>query len=129
VATWEDVRRLATALPGVTELDGERGKWLVGKHMFVWERPLRPADLTALGLTQQPGAVLGVKTADLEVRDAILAEHPAAFLTPHFRSYPAVLVRLDDLDETALEELVTDAWLAKAPKRVSKEFFSRDCSP
>lgn len=121
MVTLEQVRHIALALPGVTE-DG--CKWMVGKHMFVWERPLRKSDLAALGLSTQPGTVLGVKTADLEAKEAILAEHPAAFVTPHFHGYPAVLVRLDDIDLIAIEELVTDAWMFRAPKRVVKEYLA-----
>ncbi len=125
MASWQDVRRLATALPGVTELDDQRPKWLVGKQMFAWTRPLRKADLAWLGLDAQPGPVLGLKTTDLDEKDAVLARCPAAFVTPHFQGYPAVLVWLDEADEEDLEELLTDAWLAKAPKRLAKEFLQR----
>ena len=41
------------------------------------------------------------------------------FTTPHFDGYPAVLVRLDVIAPEALEELVAEAWLAVAPKRLA----------
>ena len=49
-ATWATVRRLALALPGTSERESEgRAQWRVGDKLFVWERPLRPSDLLALG--------------------------------------------------------------------------------
>lgn len=68
VATWDDVRRLATALPGVEERTGDTVQWRVGDRLFVWERPLRRADLEALGDGAPDGDVLGVRVADLGVK-------------------------------------------------------------
>jgi hypothetical protein len=39
------------------------------------------------------------------------------FTTSHFDGYPAVLARLERLAIEELTELVTEAWLARAPKR------------
>jgi len=44
------------------------------------------------------------------------------FTTPHFDGYPAVLVRLPDAELDLLEEIVTEAWLARAPKRLAAAF-------
>jgi hypothetical protein len=53
----------------------------------------------------------------------LLADDPGVyFTTPHFDGYAAVLVRLDVIASDELEELVVEAWLASAPKRVAKEF-------
>ena len=51
MATWRDVRRYALALPGTTEEQTSSGNaaWIVNKKFFTWERPLRPADVAALG--------------------------------------------------------------------------------
>ena len=46
------------------------------------------------------------------------------FTTPHFDGYPAVLVRLDRIAVTDLEELVVDAWLSRAPKRLVKQYLA-----
>ena len=59
----------------------------------------------------------------LAEKEAVLAEHPdIAFTTPHFNGYPAVLVRLDRIDEPLLTEIVTSAWLAVAPQKLVAEF-------
>ena len=47
------------------------------------------------------------------------------FTTPHFDGYPAVLVRLDRISVDELGELITDAWLARAPKRLAQAYLSR----
>ena len=46
MATWNDVRRIARALPGTAE-QSSRGipQWRVKDKLFVWERPLRKSDL------------------------------------------------------------------------------------
>lgn len=44
------------------------------------------------------------------------------FTTPHFNGYPAILVRLDDIAVPELEELLVEAWLAQAPKRLSAQY-------
>jgi hypothetical protein len=40
------------------------------------------------------------------------------FTTSHFEGYAAVLVRLDRISVEDLHEVVTEAWLARAPKRL-----------
>ena len=44
------------------------------------------------------------------------------FTTPHFDGYPAVLVKLAAIDERGLRELIVEAWLTQAPKRLVQEF-------
>lgn len=125
MATWDDVRRIALALPETDEHPSHGGApaWRVRKKGFVWERPLRKADLLALGDDAPDGHPLGAHVADLGVKEALIADDPAVFFTtPHFNGYPAVLVRLDRIAVAELEELVVDAWLARAPKRLAKEY-------
>ena len=127
MATWDDVRRIALALPETTE-STSRGNltWNVKDKGFVWERPLRRGDLEALGDAAPDGPILGARVADVGVKDALIADNPAAyFTTPHFDGYPAILVRLDDIEVAELDELITEAWLAKAPKRLAKEYLDR----
>ena len=97
MATWDDVRELALALPDASEhVSRGSAQWKVHAKGFVWERPLRRADLESLGIAQQPGPVLGAKTEDEAVKLALIAEDPTVFFTtPHFDGYAAVLVRLD----------------------------------
>jgi hypothetical protein len=49
------------------------------------------------------------------------------FTTPHFNGYPAVLTqipRLELLDREELRDLVVDAWLTRAQKRVAKAWLA-----
>jgi hypothetical protein len=124
VATWEDVGRIARGLPEVTEESG-RGHlaWQVGKKGFAWERPLRKGDLEALGERAPDGPVLCAYVPDVGVKDALIADDPAAFFTtPHFNGFPAILVELDRVDLPTLDEVLTEAWLCRAPKPIAKNW-------
>ncbi|MFI7505580.1 MmcQ/YjbR family DNA-binding protein [Micromonospora aurantiaca] len=122
MATWEDVRRIALGLPETTERPtyDEAPAWRVRDKSFVWERPLRRGELDALGDAAPDGPILGARVPDLSAKEALIADDPAVyFTTPHFDGYPAVLVRLDRIDVDELTELVTEAWYARAPKRLA----------
>ena len=61
--------------------------------------------------------------ADEGVKFALIADEPDVyFTTPHFDGYPAVLVKLAEIDELGLRELIIEAWLTQAPKRLVQEF-------
>ena len=127
MARWKDVRRIALELPGVCEDATAGGKraWTVRKKLLVWERPLRKADLAALGDRAPSGDILGIRTPDLELKEALLASAPDVFFTtPHFDGYPAVLVRLRAIGVKALREVILEAWLARAPKTAVKHFLA-----
>ncbi|MBV8345734.1 MAG: MmcQ/YjbR family DNA-binding protein [Candidatus Eremiobacteraeota bacterium] len=125
MATWRDVRRIALALPGATEEATSSGKaaWLVNDKFFTWERPLRKADLAALGDRAPSGPILGVRTADLEMKEVLLASNRGVFFTtPHFEGYPAVLIRLQKITAKELKDVIVEAWLARAGKRAVAAF-------
>lgn len=124
MATFDDVRRLALELPETQERESRgRAQWRVRDKLFVWERPLRPSDVRALGEAAPTGAILGARVEHLVAKEALLADDPAVyFTTPHFDGYPAVLVRLGEIAEPDLHELIVEAWLTRAPKRVAQEF-------
>jgi hypothetical protein len=124
VATWDDVRRLALALPETNEeLSRDLRRWRVKDKLFVWERPLRRSDLEALGDAAPDGPILGARVEHLGAKEALLADDPGVFFTtPHFDGYPAVLVRLERIGPEDLDELITEAWLARAPKRLVKQY-------
>ncbi|KRB36889.1 MmcQ/YjbR family DNA-binding protein [Microbacterium sp. Root180] len=129
MATLDQVRELALALPGVHErVDGHRGgaTWRTDAGAFVWERGPGKADLVALeklGRSWPDGVVVGVRTDGLDEKEALLETFPDAFFTiPHFDGYPAVLVRLDRIEVAQLREVVTDAWLLRAPRRVARDW-------
>jgi hypothetical protein len=124
VATWEDVRRIALALPETSEGES-RGlpRWVVKDKLFVWERPLRRGDLEALGDDAPDGAILGARVEHLGAKEALLADASGVFFTtPHFDGYPAILVRLDDIAVEDLTEVIVEAWLARAPKRLANAY-------
>ncbi|WP_367129574.1 MmcQ/YjbR family DNA-binding protein [Saccharothrix sp. HUAS TT1] len=125
MATWDDVHRLATALPEVGEHPSYDGRpaWRVRDKAFAWDRPLREGDREALGPTAPDGPVLAARVPDLGAKEALLADDPATYFTvPHLDGYPAVLVRLAEIPLDELEELLTEAWLCRAPKRLAKQF-------
>jgi hypothetical protein len=122
--TWDDVRRLALALPATSErLSRETHQWRVKDKLFVWERPLRPKEIEALGSEAPDGPILGARVEHVGAKEALIADDPAVFFTtPHFDGYAAILVRLDRVAPADLEEVVTEAWLARAPARLIKEY-------
>jgi hypothetical protein len=122
--TFDDVRRIALALPQTSErLSWGTPAWQVNKKSFVWERPLRRGDLEALGDRAPEGPVLGVRVEHEGIKEALIADDPDVFFTiPHFDGYPAVLVRLDRIGVAALEEVIAEAWLNRAPKRLASEY-------
>jgi len=124
VATWSDVSRIALALPGAAEDAGSVGlSWSVNKKSIAWERPLRKQDLAALGDAAPKGPILGVRTADLEMKEVLLASDPAVFFTtPHFDGYPAVLVQLKKISIKQLRAVILEAWLSRAGKRAVDAF-------
>lgn len=113
-------------MPGAVEATSrDHAAWLVNKKFFVWERPLRKSDLAALGDAAPTGAILGVRTADLEMKEALLRSDPSSiFTTPHFDGYPAVLVQLDKISANSLKRLIVEAWLARAPERSVREYLA-----
>jgi hypothetical protein len=89
----------------------------------VWERPLRRADLEALGEDAPDGPILGARVEHLGAKEALLADDPSVyFTTPHFDGYPAILVRLDRIGLEDLDELIVEAWLARAPRRLAETY-------
>ena len=112
-------------MPEATENRSGEGhaRWQIKEKSFAWERPLRRADLKALGSSAPTGPILGVLTEDLEMKEALLSADPRAFFTtPHFDGYPAVLVRLKSIAKRKLESVIRDAWLARAPKRMADAY-------
>jgi hypothetical protein len=68
------------------------------------------------------------RVADLGVKELLVSEDRCVFFTtPHFDGYPAVLLRIPDLarlDREELQDLVAEAWLTRAQKRVAKAWLA-----
>lgn len=125
-ATWDDVSAIARELPRAEPgLRFGDATWKVGTNVFVWVRPLRPRDHAELGDAAPTGEIVGASTADVGEKFALLDEDPRAFFaTSHFEGFPAILIALDHVDRERLSEVVTDAWIARAPKRLAAEFLA-----
>jgi hypothetical protein len=110
--TFDDVRALASALPGVeTGTSYGTPALQVRGKMFarLWE----------------DGTTLVLKVPDA-VRDHLLDSSPGTyFVTDHYRGYPAVLVRLPVADREQLQLLLEEAWRQVAPKRMVQQHTRR----
>jgi hypothetical protein len=120
MATWDDVQRIALALPEASErVSREKRQWRVKDKLFVWERPLRAKEVEELGEEAPDGAILGARVEHLGAKEALLADDPIVyFTTSHFKGYAAILVRLDRISVEDLDEVIVEAWLARAPKKL-----------
>jgi hypothetical protein len=126
MADWDDVKRLALALPHTDErISREKRQWRVKDKLFVWERPLRAKEAAELGEGAPDGPIIGARVEHLGAKEALLADDPNVyFTTSHFKGYAAILVRLDRISANELDEVVTEAWLARAPKRAVEAFLA-----
>ena len=125
MATMADLNALAMAMPQTTKEVSEDGRpsYLVHGKMYCFHRSRRP-DAVDPASGERMADVLMFRVADLDVKELILSDDRGVFFTtPHFNGYPAVLVRipnLERLDREELRELVAEAWLTRAQKRVAK---------
>lgn len=116
-------RRLAAALPEVEDKSTPEAVALsVRGKGFAWswqerqgpKRPRRPR----LG-------ILAVRCAP-EAKETILESDPVKFSTEdHYRGFPAVLVRLEAVDEEELRGLLAAAWLCQAPKALARQWLDQ----
>lgn len=129
MATIDDVRDLVLSLPGVEERTGGHTgapAWRCNGGQIAWMRGPRKTDLAQLaelGRAWPEGPVLAVRTESVALAEALIAADPGIFFTiPHFAGYPAVLLRLDAIERDHLGELLSDAWLLRAPKAVARQW-------
>jgi hypothetical protein len=122
--TWDDVSRIALALPEAGErISRDLRQWRVDEKLFVWERPLRRKEIEALGSSAPDGPILGARVEHVGAKEALLADDPSVFFTtPHFDGHPSILVRLDRIALPELDEVIVEAWLCRAPKRLAREY-------
>jgi hypothetical protein len=124
MADWADVEEIALALPETAERPSHGMRsWRVRDKLFVWERPLRDREVEELGDAAPAGPILGARVEDMLAKQALIADEPALyFTTSHFDRTAAVLVRLALIGRADLEELIAEAWLTRAPKRLADEY-------
>jgi hypothetical protein len=118
VADADDVRRLASALPQVEEIDSDGFDFRVGGKGFVWSYPERRAGQPRRIRTDI--AVLFV--GDEAEKQALLLGEPGLFFTaPGYDGLPLVMLRLAEVKVERLHELVTDAWRMRAPDEIAND--------
>jgi hypothetical protein len=122
--TFEDVDAFAKTLPGATlGKKWDARTWIVNDKGFVWERPLRKADLARLGegAYVPRGDILGVRTESLDAKDALLAmDLPGFFTIEHFNSYPAFLIELRKARTKDVKAAIVEAHRAMSHKPTAK---------
>jgi hypothetical protein len=129
MATMADLDELALALPQTTKDlsdDGRPGYRVHGK-LYCCQRGRRP-DAIDPETGERMDDVLMLRVADLGVKELMLGDERGLFFTtPHFDGYPAVLLRIPGLariDRDELHDLVAEAWLTRAQKRVAKAWLA-----
>ncbi len=126
-----DLDAIALSLPQATREFSEDGRpaYLVHGKRFVLQRTRRP-DAVDPETGERMDDVLMFRVVDLDVKELILSDTRGIyFTTPHFRGYPAVLVRIRDLaklDREELFDLVAEAWLTRAQKRLAKAWLAEN---
>jgi hypothetical protein len=129
MATMRDLDELALSLPQATKelSDDGRPAYKVHGKLFCLHRSRRP-DALDPDTGERLDDVLMFRVADLDVKELLLSDTRGIyFTTPHFNGYPAVLVRIPDLlrlDRDELRDLVAEAWLTRAQKRVAKAWLA-----
>jgi hypothetical protein len=124
-----DLDNLALAMPQATKevADDGRPSYLVHGKMFCFQRSRRP-DAVDAETGERLADVLMFRVPGLEEKELLLSDDRGIyFTTPHWNRYPAVLVRmagLARLDRAEVEDLIVEAWLARAPKRVAKAWLA-----
>jgi hypothetical protein len=124
-----DLDELALSLPQATKEVSEDGRpsYLVHGKMFCFHRGQRP-DAIDPETQERLDDVLMFRVADVGVKELLVADARGVFFTtPHFDGYPAVLMRIPHLariDRDELYDLVAEAWLTRAQKRVAKAWLA-----
>ena len=127
-----DVHEICTSLPEV-ELGitwGDRPTYVVRQKPkprgFVLERAPRH-DAIDPETGEEYTDLLVIRTADASDKAALVEADGPFFTIDHFRNFNAVLLqrsRIAELDLDELREVLTDAWLAVAPKTLAKKFLA-----
>ena len=123
MAGWDDVRRIALALPETSERTStatRRGECATSCSCGSGRYAERTCSRSATA--RRPARSSAARVEHLGAKDALLADDPGVyFTTPHFDGYRAILVRLDEIGIDELEEVIVEAWLVQAPKRLARE--------
>jgi hypothetical protein len=128
-ARLEDIHDVAMALPEVPHGEawgGRRAYAVRGKGFLFFREPRKDAVDPETGERMED--VIVFLTPSQEDKEALLQAGPPWFTTGHFDGYDAVLLRERDISRVSraeLEEVICDAWLRRAPKRLAKEWLAQ----
>jgi hypothetical protein len=134
MTTMADLDELALSMPHTTKdvSDDGRPSYLVHDKLFSCHRSRR-RDAIDPQTGERLDDVLMFRVADLGIKELLLADDRGVFFTtPHFDGYPAVLMRIPDLarvDRDELHDMVVEAWLTRAQKRVAKAWLQEHGVP
>jgi hypothetical protein len=134
MTTMKDLDEVALSLPQTSKdvSDDGRPSYLVHGKLFCCHRSRR-RDAVDPQTGERLDDVLMFRVADVGVKELLLAdERRLFFTTPHFDGYPAVLMRIPHLarvDRDELEELVIEAWLTRAQRRVANAWLDEHGTP
>lgn len=122
MADERDVARIALSLPA-TSRDPDGFRFFVNGKLFAWSYMER---VEAAKPRVRRSDVLVVRVADENEKEFLLATDPGTFFTTaHYDGYPAILARLPEIPIDELEELLTDAWRSRAPRRLVSAFAAK----
>ena len=119
MVSTEQLQALALELPEVTASVGENGQigCAVGGKGLAWGYLARETPKAKRVLV--PG-VVAIRCA-METKELLLEAAPERFFTDdHYRGYPAVLVRLAEIEADEVAGLLRQAWKIVAPKAIQK---------
>ena len=108
MSTWDEVCALGTKLPEV-----EVGTW--------YGTPALKVRGKGFARLREDGAL--VVMIDVHEREALMQSDAETFyVTPHYQDHPAMLINLERVDPTELEERLIESWCRKAPKRLVRAY-------
>jgi len=118
MVTPDDVRRLALALPSAVDDTGPSGQLsfkVEGGKGFAWSfmqrvHPRKP---------RAPNPAILAVRCEIPRKEMLIETSPRIYFDDdHYRGFPAVLVRLAEVDEAELEGLLAAGWRLMAPRRL-----------
>ena len=115
--TFDDVRKIAQAFPGVTE------------YLIFGNPTLKVGKRYLAGIPKIDHNLLCIKVPDQREREYLLATKPDVYyLTDHYVSSEALLVRMFKADPEEVRDLFEQAWRTYAPKKLVAAYAPKDDS-
>lgn len=113
--TFDDVREIARAFPGVEE------------YVVFGTPTLKVGKRYLAGIPKIDSNSLCIKVPDKREREYFLATKPDVYyLTDHYASFECLLVRMPLVDPDAVRGLFEQAWRTYAPKKLVAAYTPKD---